>query len=139
MPTVPITDAMFDILCRVPKFIRSDYVFTTTGKSPVSGFGRLKERLDQALPEGTEPWIIHDLRRTMSTNMAMLRVPQPVTEALLNHKTGVVSGVAAIYNVYSYADEKREALETWNARIEEVTKTKDDPQSAGCDEARSLG
>jgi integrase len=57
-------------------------------------------------PQGTERWTIHDLRRTMSTNMAMLGVPQPVTEALLNHKTGVVSGVAAVYNVYSYADEK---------------------------------
>ncbi|SHG68623.1 tyrosine-type recombinase/integrase [Marivita hallyeonensis] len=137
--TVPITDAMLDVLRRVPRFLGSDYVFTTTGKSPVSGFGRVKKRLDKALPEGTEPWIIHDLRRTMSTNMAMMGVPQPVTEALLNHKTGVVSGVAAIYNVYSYADEKREALETWNARIEEITKTKNDPQSVGCGDARSLG
>ncbi|SES98612.1 site-specific integrase [Oceanicella actignis] len=89
--TVPITDAMLDVLRRVPRFIGSDYVFTTTGKSPVSGFGRLKDRLDKALPDGTEGWTIHDLRRTMSTNMAMLGVPQPVTEALLNHKTGVVS------------------------------------------------
>lgn len=137
--TVPITDAMLEVLRKTPRFFNSDYVFTTTGKSPVSGFGRVKDRLDRALPEGTEPWIIHDLRRTMSTNMAMLGVPQPVTEALLNHKTGVVSGVAAIYNVYSYADEKREALETWNARIEEITKAKNDPQSVGCGVARSLG
>lgn len=115
--TVPITDAMSDVLRRVPRFIGSDYVFTTTGRSPVSGFGRLKDRLDKTLPEGTEPWIIHDLRRTMSTNMAMLGVPQPVTEALLNHKTGVVSGVAAIYNVYSYADEKRDALYKWNEHL----------------------
>lgn len=118
--TVPITDAMLDVLRRVPRFLGSDYVFTTTGKSPVSGFGRVKIRLDKALPEGTEPWIIHDLRRTMSTNMAMLGVPQPVTEALLNHKTGVVSGVAAIYNVYSYANEKREALALWNGHVEKV-------------------
>lgn len=115
--TVPVTDAMLGVLRKVPRFLGSDCVFTTTGKTPVSGFGRLKERLDKALPEGTEPWIIHDLRRTMSTNMAMLGVPQPVTEALLNHKTGVVSGVAAIYNAYSYADEKREALDRWNQHL----------------------
>ncbi|WP_121634329.1 tyrosine-type recombinase/integrase [Tropicibacter alexandrii] len=126
--TVPITDAMLDVLRRVPRFIGSDYVFTTTGKSPMSGFGRLKDRLDKELPEGTEPWIIHDLRRTMSTNMAMLGVPQPVTEALLNHKTGVVSGVAAIYNVYSYADEKREALDKWNEHIEKITTPKNAQQ-----------
>ncbi len=124
--TVPITDAMFDVLRRVPRFIGSDYVFTTTGKSPVSGFGRVKDRLDNAPPEGTEPWIIHDLRRTMSTNMAMLGVPQPVTEALLNHKTGVVSGVAAIYNVYSFADEKREALSAWSKHVMNLVRSKHD-------------
>lgn len=32
-----------------------------------------------------------------------------VIEAVLNHKTGIVSGVAAIYNRHSYLDEKREA------------------------------
>lgn len=111
--TVPITDDMLDVLQHLPRFLGSDYVFTTTGRSPVSGFGRLKRRLDLALPSSTEPWIIHDLRRTMATNMAMQGVPQPVTEALLNHKTGVVSGVAAIYNVYSYSVEKRQALDRW--------------------------
>ncbi len=121
--TVPLTDAMVEVLRKTPRFFNSDYVFTTTGKTPISGFGRLKNRLDKALPESSAPWIIHDLRRTMSTNMAMLGVPQPVTEALLNHKTGVVSGVAAIYNVYSYADEKREALELWNSHVEKVTRS----------------
>lgn len=124
--TVPITDAMLEVLRKTPRFFDSDYVFTTTGKSPISGFGRVKDRLDKALPEGTEPWIIHDLRRTMSTNMAMLGVPQPVTEALLNHKTGVVSGVAAIYNVYSYADEKREALATWSEHVMKLVRSRND-------------
>jgi len=123
--TVPITDAMLDVLRRAPRFLNSDFVFTTTGKSPVSGFGRLKERLDRAMPKTTEPWINHDLRRTMSTNMAQLGVPQPVTEAILNHKTGVVSGVAAIYNVYSYADEKREALGAWSEHISKLVELQD--------------
>ena len=123
---MPISDAMMDLLRRLPRFLGSDYVFTTTGKSPVSGFGRVKKRLDKALPEGTEAWIIHDLRRTMSTNMAMLGVPQPVTEALLNHKTGVVSGVAAIYNVYSYADEKRDALGAWSQHVMNLVRSNDD-------------
>lgn len=124
--TVPITDAMFDVLRRAPPFLGSDYVFTTKGITPISGFGRLKERLDHALPEGTEPWHIHDLRRTMSTNMAQIGIPQAVTEALLNHKTGVVSGVAAIYNVYSYADEKREALSAWSKHVMNLVRSKND-------------
>jgi len=124
--TVPITDEMLEVLRKVPRFLNSDFVFTTTGKSPVSGFGRLKVRLDKAMPDGTEPWINHDLRRTMSTNMAQLGVPQPVTEALLNHKTGVVSGVAAIYNVYSYADEKREALSAWSKYVTKLIRSEND-------------
>ena len=120
--SVPITDAMAAILRKVPRFLGSDFVFTTTGRSPISGFGRFKNRLDKALPDGTKPWIIHDLRRTLSTNMAKMGVPQPVTEALLNHKTGVVSGVAAIYNVYSYADEKRDALSAWSEKITQLVK-----------------
>lgn len=122
--TVPITDAMLTVLRCVPRYLTSDFVFTTTGKTPISGFGRVKERMDKSLPEGTEPWTIHDLRRTMSTNLAMLGVPQPVTEALLNHKTGVVSGVAAIYNVYSYADEKREALGAWSQQLMKLVRSK---------------
>lgn len=120
--TVPLTDAMLDVLRKVPGFLNSDFVFTTKGTTPISGWGRLKKRLDKSLHEDAEPWPPHDLRRTMSTNMAQLGVPQPVTEALLNHKTGVVSGVAAIYNVYSYADEKREALEQWNSHVGKFTK-----------------
>ncbi|TGD63363.1 site-specific integrase [Tabrizicola sp. WMC-M-20] len=133
--SVPITDAMLTVLRRVPRYLTSDFVFTTTGKTPISGFGRLKERMDKALPQGTESWIIHDIRRTMSTNLAMLGVPQPVTEALLNHKSGVVSGVAAIYNVYSYADEKREALGAWSKHIVKVVEATDDAREAQITEA----
>ena len=125
--TVPLTDAMLTILQGVPRFLGSDFVFTTTCRSAVSGFGRLKRRLDRAMPEASEPWIIHDLRRTMATNLAMLGVPQPVTEALLNHKTGVVSGVAAIYNVYSYADEKRDALALWSQELMKKASLRDVP------------
>ena len=110
---VPLTQEMVHILRSVPRFLNSDYVFTTNGRTPISGFGRFKRRLDKCMPDMSQPWIIHDLRRTFSTNLAMLGVAQPVTEALLNHQSGVVSGVAAIYNRYQYAEEKRAALEAW--------------------------
>jgi hypothetical protein len=34
----------------------------------------------------------------------------------LNHKFGVIRGVASVYNRYSYAAEKREALERWGSK-----------------------
>ena len=45
--------------------------------------------------------------------MARLGVPPYVVEKVLNHKSGIISGVAAVYNRYGYEKEKREALELW--------------------------
>ncbi|NRG17570.1 tyrosine-type recombinase/integrase [Rhizobiales bacterium] len=119
---VPLAPLAVDILKSVPRFQNSDFVFTTTGTTPISGFGRLKERLDAAFADA-EDWRFHDLRRTMATNMAMLRVAPHIIEAVLNHKSGIVSGVAAIYNRHAYLDEKREALELWAKKVEELVVT----------------
>lgn len=37
--------------------------------------------------------------------------PIHVTEKLLNHVTGTISGVAAVYNRHSYIEEMRNAVE----------------------------
>jgi len=122
---VPLSQLALSIIRALPRILGSDFVFTTTGTSPISGFGRLKDRLDAALPAGTEDWRFHDLRRTAATNLAMLRVPPHIIEAVLNHKSGIVSGVAAIYNRHAYVDEKREALELWARRVVELMSQKD--------------
>lgn len=120
---VPLSRLAISIIRALPRFLGSDYVFTTTGISPINGFGRLKERLDVAFPSGTEDWRFHDLRRTAATNLAMLRVPPHIIEAVLNHKSGIVSGVAAIYNRHAYIDEKREALELWAEKLSQIVTT----------------
>ncbi len=122
---IPLTPLAIFILKSVPRFLDSDLVFTTTGTSPISGFGRLKERLDIAVGLDAEDWRFHDLRRTMATNMAIMRIQPHIIEAVLNHKTGIVSGVAATYNRHAYFDEKREALELWAKRVEEMTSCSD--------------
>jgi len=43
-----------------------------------------------------------------------------VVEAALNHKSGTIKGVAAVYNRYSYATEKRQALDAWARRLEAI-------------------
>lgn len=119
--TIPLAPLAISILKSVPRLLDSDLVFTTAGTSPISGFGRLKERLDVAVGLDADDWRFHDLRRTMATNMAMARVQPHIIEAVLNHKTGIVSGVAAIYNRHGYLDEKREALELWAKKVEGMT------------------
>lgn len=113
---VPLAPQAISILESVPQFAGSDFVFTTTGRTAISGFGRLKERLDTA--SGAGAWRMHDVRRTVATNMAMMGVAPHVIEAVLNHKSGIVSGVSAVYNRHAYTQEKREALQLWAEHVE---------------------
>jgi len=64
--------------------------------------------------------VIHDLRRTAASGMAGLGIAPHVVEAVLNHRSGTIRGVAAVYNRYSYAAEKRQALDAWARRLEAI-------------------
>ena len=81
---------------------------------PFVGFGVSKIALDRC---GVENFTHHDLRRTFATNLAALGTPIHVTEKLLNHISGTVSGVAAIYNRHAYLDEMRAAIDAWEKRL----------------------
>jgi len=59
------------------------------------------------------PFVIHDLRRTVSTGMNALGVAPATVEAVLNHTSGSRNGVAGIYNRHAYHNEKRAALARW--------------------------
>jgi integrase len=90
-------------------------IFTTTGRTPVSGFSKLKRTLDAVMQ--IPPWRLHDLRRTAATGLAELGVAPHVIEAALNHISGAKAGVAGVYNRASYAEEKRIALERWASHL----------------------
>jgi integrase len=109
---VPLSTVVVGVLRGAPRFLHSDFVFTTNGRSSVSGFGRAKERFELAV--GSSDWRVHDLRRTAASGMARIGIPPHVIEKVLNHRTGVISGVAAVYNRYGYIEEKRDALERWS-------------------------
>src|SRR5215203_7023211 len=112
---VPLSEPALGILTALPRFVGSDLVFTTTGTTPISGFGRLKERLDTVM--GVSDWRFHDLRRTAASGMARIGVAPHVIEKVLNHASGQISGVAAVYNRHGYEAEKRDALEGWAKHV----------------------
>ncbi len=59
-------------------------------------------------------WTLHDLRRTMRTGLGRIGVPPHIAELLINHVKG---GIEAVYDRYSYAAEKRDALARWAAHV----------------------
>ncbi|HTE41310.1 MAG TPA: hypothetical protein VK629_10780, partial [Steroidobacteraceae bacterium] len=61
-----------------------------------------------------EPFTPHDLRRTVRTGLAKLKVEPHIAERVLNH---VQERIAGTYDVHDYADEKRAALEKWAAHL----------------------
>jgi hypothetical protein len=64
-------------------------------------------------------WRLHDLRRTATTGMARLGVAPHVADRVLNHQSGTISGVAAVYNRFQYLKERSDALEVWGRFVEE--------------------
>ncbi len=70
----------------------------------------------------------HDLRSTMKSHMRALGVPRDISEMCLNHK---LSGVEGIYDLHTYFDERKAALEKWARFLLDC--------EAGCKEAPISG
>jgi len=56
---------------------------------------------------------LHDLRRTAASGMARIGIAPHIVDKILNHTSGTISGVAAVYNRFEYLNERRAALESW--------------------------
>ncbi len=120
---VPLSDAAQAVIGSIPRMAHSAYALTTTGKSGISGYSKAKARLDRimveiASAEAGEPvaipdWRLHDLRRSVASGLARLGTRIEIIEAVLNHRGGAISGVAAIYVRHDFAVEKRAALDGW--------------------------
>jgi len=148
---VPIAPLLLEIINKAPQFVAVGLapgdrpptsgqdpgrlpVFTTTGRTPVSGYSRAKTTLDARVLEnrrkaaqglGKDPskarplpsWTLHDLRRSCATGMARIGVQPHIIEMVLNHSGGFRSGVAGVYQRHPYLEEKRRALDAWSSHI----------------------
>lgn len=85
--------------------------YSTTQQRPVSGWTRARGQAERL--SGTTDWTFHDLRRTVATGMAKIGIAPHVTESVLNHKSGTIRGVAAVYNRHQYLQERERALTLW--------------------------
>jgi integrase len=130
---VPLSGDVIAILQSLPRFNKGDHLFSTTsGVKPVNGFSKAKTALDQAMlaemrkaagDDGAqprlkqEPFVIHDIRRTMRTGLSALPVPDLVRELVIAHTK---PGLHKVYDQFAYVDEKRQALDLWAARVRNI-------------------
>ena len=122
---VAISDQVLEILQSVIPVHGRDFVFGE-GSAGFQGWSKAKAALDVRINKrradrGEKPisaWVLHDLRRTLVTEMNEQKIAPPhIVEACVNHISGHKSGVAGVYNRAQYAAEKRAAFEAWGVRV----------------------
>lgn len=143
---VPLTQPAVDALARLHNTQENEWVFP----SP-KGTGRLAERarragLEPPMPASpfvanpqkaaSELWTLsglrgsahlHDLRRTVATNLARLGIGRLVIGRVLGHSDSDVTGR---YDVFAYDREKRAALAKWAEELERITSARNEAKAA---------
>jgi integrase len=117
---VHLTEPARAVLGDMPRIEGRDLIFTTTGKTPISGFSRAKTALDKAMARidaKVGPWRLHDLRRTGVSTLARLGFDSIAVDKLLAHQPGKLRGVAAVYQRHEFAKEQAAALDAWAAHV----------------------
>jgi integrase len=131
---IPISSTLATFLAALPRINpkgkrKAVWLFTSSGRAPIANWSRAKRELDALAaalgPDGkplaeAKPlpgWRIHDLRRTVATGLQRLHIPLEVTEAVLAHKGVSRTGIAGVYQVHDWRDEKRAALEAWGRAV----------------------
>lgn len=144
---VPLTDAACAVLEGVPRFAKSDHIFTITGNGPAWIGDKYKKQLDARMlrtlralarrrgddpPKKLQQWNNHDLRRVVRTALAGLHhhdggpeIQDHVCELVLGHAR---KGLQKIYDQSRYATDIRNALERWAARLREIAEPVPSPE-----------
>jgi integrase len=85
-----------------------------TSDRPVRSIWRAVERIRKRSGVDFRP---HDLRRTAASLMTGMGISRLTVSKILNH---VESSITAVYDRHSYDAEKRQALEAWAVRVEQI-------------------
>lgn len=122
---LPIPYAAMPIILQQPR--DCSYVLSNDGNSSVSGFSKLKRRLDEKIKElalqdsdarTIEPWILHDLRRTLATRLYEMRIPALLVSDILNH--AVIGVTRTVYIQAKELEDRLNALNQYGQRLQKI-------------------
>lgn len=119
--TFPYGDLTAQVLETVPRRNSTQLLFPSirSDDRPFSGWSKSKAELE-TLP-AIRPWTHHDLRRTFSTRLGQLNVPQRVNDRLLNHiSEGEITPLGQIYNLATYLPQMRQAVSQFDNHFMEL-------------------
>jgi len=132
IPLLPVAQSLLDGMpAQECYFLRSRWAH-----SHLSREGLSKAQKEVMERSGTSGWTLHDLRRTFRSNMARLRITRETCEALINHAPRVLD---EIYDRYDRLDEKREALERYEAFVMKLIGVEYSPAVSGGMSVGSVG
>jgi hypothetical protein len=113
---VPLSTAARAVIATLPRIVGQDLVFSTTGRTPISGFSRAKSLLEKRIVEATRdavtstawgrvgaelcaPWRLHDLgaseRHTRPGLLCLIERRWLARERLLGD-AGVISAIVIL-------------------------------------------
>ena len=102
------------------------FVFPAASGKPISSFNYAKRQIEAAMTAAhakdellvlPKDWTLHDFRRAGVTALAGMGFAPHVCDRLLNHVTGSIQGVAAVYQRQEFLPERKAALDAWAAHV----------------------
>lgn len=131
---VPLSDDACSMLATLPHFAGCDFLFTVGNKRAINNLPAAKLRLDAFMraalaqaaaingdePDQTKllpPWVNHDLRRALRTNLSALDIADHIAEMTLGHGR---RGLQRIYDQHRYLPQQRDAFEKWAAKLRTI-------------------
>lgn len=119
---VPLTPLAAELFTAAVAESATPFVFPGRGSSQIaidpSAVTRAMARVTAQL--GIPGATVHDLRRTVGTNLARFGVSKDVRARVLNHVDGARSVTDAVYNQHEFWAEKRAALQLWEAELRRI-------------------
>lgn len=124
---VSLPETARDALRAVTRVEGQDLIFSTTGKTHVSGFTKAKAALDKAA--NVTDWRLHDFRRTGVSALAAMGFDSIVADKVLAHQPGKLSAVARVYQRHDFAAERASALQAWAAHVQQCAEGRSETEN----------